>query len=88
LVIIGFMGFFNTGWYAILKANLFDAMHGQSGAALTLDNVSGLFGKLIPFGIGIAAHNFGIGTVMWLLLAGPIVLFIGLPRRPERRVET
>lgn len=81
LVIIGFMGFFNSGWYAILKANLFDSMHGQSGAVLTLDNVSGLFGKLIPFGIGLTAHAFGIGTAMWLLLAGPIALFIGLPRR-------
>ncbi len=81
LIIIGFMGFFNSGWYAILKANLFDAMHGQSGAVLTLDNVSGLFGKLIPFGIGITAQAFGIGTAMWLLLAGPIALFIGLPRK-------
>jgi MFS transporter, FSR family, fosmidomycin resistance protein len=81
LVIIAFMGFFNSGWYAILKANLFDAMHGQSGAALTLDNVSGLFGKLIPFGIGLTAQAFGIGPAMWLLLAGPIALFIGLPRK-------
>jgi FSR family fosmidomycin resistance protein-like MFS transporter len=81
LVIIGFMGFFNSGWYAILKANLYEAMHGQSGAVLTLDNVSGLFGKLIPFGIGLTAHNFGIGPAMWLLLAGPIALFIGLPKR-------
>jgi FSR family fosmidomycin resistance protein-like MFS transporter len=81
LIIIGIMGFFNSGWYAILKANLFNSMHGQSGAALVLDNVSGLFGKLIPFGIGLAAQAFGIGTAMWLLLAGPIVLFIGLPKR-------
>jgi FSR family fosmidomycin resistance protein-like MFS transporter len=81
LMIIGIMGFFNSGWYAILKAKLFDAMQGQSGAALTLDNVSGLFGKLIPFGIGLTAQAFGIGTAMWLLLAGPIVLFIGLPRK-------
>ncbi|MBM3180550.1 MAG: MFS transporter [Chloroflexi bacterium] len=89
LIIIAFMGFFNSGWYAILKANLFDAMHGQSGAALTLDNVSGLFGKLIPFGIGVAAYNFGIGTAMWLLLAGPIALFIGLPRKGQKsKVES
>ncbi len=89
LIIIAFMGFFNSGWYAILKANLFDAMHGQSGAALTLDNVSGLFGKLIPFGIGLAAHNFGIGTAMWLLLAGPIALFIGLPKNSQKsKVES
>jgi FSR family fosmidomycin resistance protein-like MFS transporter len=78
------MGFFNSGWYAILKANLFDAMHGQSGAALTLDNVSGLFGKLIPFGIGLAAHAFGIDAAMWILLAGPVALLIGLPRNGQR----
>jgi FSR family fosmidomycin resistance protein-like MFS transporter len=53
------MGFFNAGWYAILKAKLFESMHGQSGAALTLDNVSGLIGKLIPFGIGLAAQAYG-----------------------------
>lgn len=83
LVIVGLMGFFNAGWYAILKAKLFESMHGQSGAAQALDNVSGLIGKLIPLGIGIAAQAFGLGAAMWLLLAGPIVLFIGLPRKVE-----
>lgn len=84
LVVLGLMGFFNAGWYAILKARLFDSMHGQSGAALTLDNVSGLFGKLIPFGIGLAAHYFGIGAAMWLLLAGPVALLIGLPKKSDQ----
>lgn len=83
LVLVGLMGFFNAGWYAILKAKLYESMHGQTAAALTLDNVSGLFGKLIPFGIGLAAQAFGLGTAMWLLLAGPIALLIGLPRRVE-----
>jgi len=83
LVIVGLMGFFNAGWYAILKAKLFESMHGQSGAAQALDNVSGLIGKLIPFGIGIAAQAFGLGAAMWLLLAGPIALLIGLPRKVE-----
>jgi MFS transporter, FSR family, fosmidomycin resistance protein len=83
LVLVGLMGFFNSGWYAILKAKLFDAMHGQSGAALVLDNVSGLFGKLIPFGMGLAAQIFGLAAAMWLLLAGPLTLMIGLPRRTD-----
>ena len=81
LVTVALMGFFNAGWYAILKANLYETLHGKSGMALTLDNVSGLIGKLIPFGIGLAAQAFGLGTAMWFLLAGPIVLMIGLPRR-------
>lgn len=83
LVIVGMMGFFNAGWYAILKAKLFESMHGQSGVAQALDNVSGLIGKLIPLGVGIAAQTYGLGTAMWLLLAGPIALLIGLPRRVE-----
>ena len=83
LTIVGMMGFFNAGWYAILKAKLFESMHGQSGVAQALDNVSGLIGKLIPISIGIAAQTFGLGTAMWLLLAGPIALLIGLPRRVE-----
>jgi len=81
LVIVGTMGFFNAGWYAILKANMFTAMPGQSGIAQALDNVSGMFGKLLPFGIGLAAQTFGLGPAMWLMLAGPLALLFGLPRR-------
>lgn len=64
LVIVGLMGLFNAGWYAILKANLFESMHGQSGVAQALDNVSGLIGKLIPFSVGLAAQAFGLETAM------------------------
>jgi FSR family fosmidomycin resistance protein-like MFS transporter len=81
LVIVGAMGFFNAGWYAILKANMFSAMPGQSGIAQALDNISGMFGTLLPLGIGLAAQAFGLGSAMWLLLAGPLVLLLGLPRR-------
>ena len=81
LIILGAMGFFNAGWYAILKANLFSTMPGQSGITQALDNVSGMFGKLLPFGIGLAAQAFGLGPAMWLLLTGPLVLLVGLPRR-------
>lgn len=82
LVLVGAMGFFNAGWYAILKANLFSAMPGQSGITQALDNISGMFGKLLPFGIGLAAQTFGLGPSMWLKLAGPLALLVGLPRRP------
>jgi len=83
LVIVGAMGFFNAGWYAILKANLFSVMTGRSGMAQALDNISGMFGKLLPFGIGLAAQTFGLGPAMWLMLVGPLALLIGLPRDKE-----
>lgn len=80
LVTVGLLGLFNSGWYAILQGNLYSSMSGQSGTVIALSNIIGLFGKLIPFGIGLAAERFGLGSAMWLLLAGPLALFIGLPK--------
>jgi FSR family fosmidomycin resistance protein-like MFS transporter len=56
-------------------------MPGQSGTVMTLTNVFGLFAGLLPLGLGLFADNFGLAAMMWLLLAGPVTLFIGLPRR-------
>jgi FSR family fosmidomycin resistance protein-like MFS transporter len=81
LTLLAFIGLFVVGWYAILKASLFSSMPGQSGAAQALGSVSGIIGKLIPLGIGLAAQTYGLQTAMWLLIAGPIALLIGLPRR-------
>jgi FSR family fosmidomycin resistance protein-like MFS transporter len=80
LVTVGLLGLFNSGWYAILQGNLYSSMPGQSGTVIAISNIIGLFGKLIPFGIGLAAERFGLGSAMWLLLAGPLALFIGLPK--------
>jgi MFS transporter, FSR family, fosmidomycin resistance protein len=79
IILVGLLGFFNAGWYAILKANLFKTMPGQSGSVQALDNISGMFGKTLPFIIGLAAQAYGLQSAMWLLLAGPIALLIGLP---------
>jgi MFS transporter, FSR family, fosmidomycin resistance protein len=81
LVIAGLLGLFNSGWYAILQGNLYSSMPGQSGTVMTVGNVVGFFGKLIPFGIGLAAETFGLGPAMWVLMAGPIALLVGLPKR-------
>lgn len=81
--LLGLLGFFNSGWYAILQARLYAAMPGQSGTVMTVGNVTGFFGKLLPFGIGLAAETFGLGAAMWLLLLGPLALLIGLPLRRQ-----
>jgi len=78
LVLLGMLGFFNSGWYAILQAQLYEALPGQSGVALVAKNLSGLVAGLIPLVLGLAAQHWGLGTAIWLLLAGPIVLLIGL----------
>jgi MFS transporter, FSR family, fosmidomycin resistance protein len=85
LVLLAMLGIFNTGWYVTLQAKLYDSMPaGMSSSAMALGNLAGIFGKLLPFGIGLAAQTYGLGAAMWLLLAGPLALLIGLPRTALR----
>jgi FSR family fosmidomycin resistance protein-like MFS transporter len=81
LALLGLLGLFNAGWYSILKAQLYSAMPGQSGTVMTVSNVFGLVGGLVPLGLGLVAEQLGLGASMWLLLLGPIALLIGIPRR-------
>jgi FSR family fosmidomycin resistance protein-like MFS transporter len=78
LVLLGLLGFANAGWYAILKAKLYEEMPGRSGTVLTLSNVFGLFGGLVPLALGAFAQRFGLGAMMWLLALGPLTLVAGL----------
>ncbi|MGH9902836.1 MAG: MFS transporter, partial [Pyrinomonadaceae bacterium] len=78
LVVLGLLGFANAGWYSILKARLYSAMPGQSGAVLALSNVFGIASGLVPLALGAFAGRYGLGPTMWLLLAGPLALLIGL----------
>jgi MFS transporter, FSR family, fosmidomycin resistance protein len=80
-ILLGLLGLFNAGWYAILKGRLYSSMPGRSGTVMTLDSLFSLLGQLLPFGIGLAAQYFGLRLAMWLLLLGPIALLIGLPRK-------
>jgi MFS transporter, FSR family, fosmidomycin resistance protein len=78
LFILGLLGLFNAGWYSILQGQLYTAMPGKSGTVLTLSNLFGLVGGLIPLVLGWLAQHYGLGSTMWLLIAAPIVLLIGL----------
>jgi FSR family fosmidomycin resistance protein-like MFS transporter len=81
LMLLGLLGLSNAGWYPILKAQLYSAMPGQSGTVLTVGNVFGLVGGLIPLGLGLIAERFDLTVTMWLLLLGPVALLIGIPRK-------
>ena len=84
LAMAALMGLSSAGWYAVLKARLYSEVPERSGTVMTLGSVSGLAGSLLPLGLGIAASSWGLGPTMWLLMAGPIAIAIGLPRsRPD-----
>jgi len=80
-VLLGLMGLFNAGWYSILQARLYSAMPGQSGTVMTVGNIFGLVGGVIPLALGWVAQRFDLRVTMWLLLLGSIALMVGIPRR-------
>jgi FSR family fosmidomycin resistance protein-like MFS transporter len=84
LVLVGILGILNAGWYAIPKGQLYSAMPGQSGSVLTLTNIFGLIGSLVPLAIGWAALNFGLEKAIWLVLLGPTILLFGIPHFRSR----
>jgi FSR family fosmidomycin resistance protein-like MFS transporter len=79
VVLLGLLGLSNTGWYSILKAQLYSTMPGQSGTVMAVGNVFGLVGALIPLGLGLVAERFDLAVTMWVLLSGPIALLVGTP---------
>ena len=81
LVIVALLGFGNAGWYSILQAQMYKEMPGKSGTVMAVNDISALVSGLIPLGIGLAARTWGLGPAMWLYLAGPIALLVGIPRQ-------
>jgi FSR family fosmidomycin resistance protein-like MFS transporter len=77
---LALLGLLRAGWYAILKARLFSALPGQSGAALSLSSLSGLLGSLPPLVIGLLAQRFGLGAALWVVLVAPLALLVALPQ--------
>jgi MFS transporter, FSR family, fosmidomycin resistance protein len=82
LTLVGVLGLLNSGWYAILQARVYDAMPGRSATVMALSSLFGIAGGLLPFCVAVAAQQFGLGAAMWLLLAGPIALLVGVRRTP------
>ena len=84
MAIVALLGFGNAGWYSILQAQMYEEMPGKSGTVMAVNDVSSLVSGLVPLGIGMAARTWGLGAAMWLLLAGPVALLVGIPRRRVR----
>ena len=75
-----FIGLLNSGWYAVLKGQLYASLPGQSGAVMSISAVFDLATAAIPLTLGVVAGKWGIGAAMALLAVGPIGLAILVPR--------
>jgi FSR family fosmidomycin resistance protein-like MFS transporter len=78
LVLLALMGLANSGWYAILKGQLYSALPGQSGTVMAIDSGFSLIAGATPALLGWVAQRAGLPVTMWLLLLGPIALLIGV----------
>lgn len=74
LVLLAALGLLNSGWYAIPKAWLYDALPDRSGAAVAVDGLGGLAGAAVPLLLGFLAGGVGIAAMMWALLLAPVAL--------------
>jgi MFS transporter, FSR family, fosmidomycin resistance protein len=81
LALLVALGILNSGWYAIPKAWLYDALPGRSGAAVAVGGLGGLAGAAVPLLLGLLAGAAGVPSMMWVLLLGPLALLAFAPRR-------
>ncbi len=80
LAAVAALGFGSAGWYSILQGQAYSSLPGRSGTIVALGNVFGLAASLAPLGLGIVSATWGLDTAMWLLLAGPVLLLMGIAR--------
>ncbi|MBA3533231.1 MAG: MFS transporter [Ardenticatenales bacterium] len=82
LILMTLLALANSGWYPILQGQLYAAMPGRSGTVMTLGSIAGIVAGFLPLGLGRVAEQGSLSLTMGLLLIGPVVLLVALPR-PE-----
>ena len=70
-----------AGWYPLLQAGLYRTLPGLSGTAMALASVTGPIAALPPLALGLLAGAVGLANALWLLLLGPVLLVLLVPRR-------
>jgi FSR family fosmidomycin resistance protein-like MFS transporter len=80
-LLIALLSFTTAGWFPVLRGRTFAALPGQSGMVVAITAFANLSILLTPTILGAVADVFGLQSAMWLLLAGPIALLIGLPKK-------
>ncbi len=85
--LIALISFSTSGWFAILRANTFAVLPGQSGLIVSVTSLGNVSSVFVPAVLGRIADLFGLQWAMWLLALGPIALIVGLPHEPPAGSE-
>ena len=87
LPLVALLGLLHAGWYAILMARLYASLPGRSASVNTVGNIFGLVGALVPLGLGILAERAGLQVAMWVLIAGPVAILLGVRGNPRTMTD-
>ena len=68
------------GWYEVLQGEAYASVPGRSGTVMAIGSLTGLLGGLITGLLGLVADRAGLPAAMWMLLAGPVILLLFVPR--------
>jgi MFS transporter, FSR family, fosmidomycin resistance protein len=74
LAVLAVLSMVTAPWYPILKAELFQSLHGRSGLAVSLAAAAGLVGGLGPLVVGLLAQQFGMSWAMASLCLVPVLM--------------
>jgi FSR family fosmidomycin resistance protein-like MFS transporter len=85
LFLMAVLALLSSGWYPVLQARLYAELPDRSGTVMAVSTIFGTGAGVLPFLIGLAAQHLGVGSALWLLLAGPLVILLGLPRTPKNQ---
>jgi FSR family fosmidomycin resistance protein-like MFS transporter len=75
------------GWYEVLQGEAFATVPGRSGTVMAINSIIGLLGGGISFLVGWVAAQAGLPAAMWILIAGPISLFLFVPGPKKLALE-
>jgi MFS transporter, FSR family, fosmidomycin resistance protein len=82
LPLLGILTIATAPWYAVLQAQLYRSLPGQSGVAVSLSSAATLLGGVVPLAVGFIAQRLGLSWALTSLAAAPLALLAGLWRRP------
>ena len=76
-------GVLTAGWYAFLQAELYRAVPERGGSVMAISNAGSVIGGALPALLGLVASTIGLGSAMWLLVAGPLIVLVLLRLPPS-----